>query len=349
MTTTHPFPRLPALGFAGPTLALYVVAALIVSSRAFAEDPGPLSFGIAFDLIVGVPLLFYVVLVRPGHLSGAALAPVVLLSILGARLVLPPDQHAILASLPWLIVAAEAALVGIAIAAVVRGAYRTRGRLGHANELDLLDRLRDALSPLLPLRAAATVMAHELALLYYAFFAWRARPETAVDGRTFAYHRNNGYTGLFGAAIFLSLVEIVVVHLVVATWSVAAAWVLTAAGVYSAIWLLGQLQAFRLRPLVLTATELHLRIGLIWRASIPRDRIRGARAVRPQDLVESSPGYLDAAAIGAPRLLLELTEPVTVEGPYGFTKRDISRIGLPIDDLPGFIASAGGEDCSFES
>ena len=42
--------------------------------------------------------------------------------------------------------------------------------------------------------------------------------------------------------------------------------------------------------------------------------------------------------LGPPRLLLELRDPVDVDGLYGYVKRGVRRIGLAVDDTARFEA-----------
>ena len=110
-----------------------------------------------------------------------------------------------------------------------------------------------------------------------------------------------------------------------------AAWILTGLSLYAWVWIIGDFHALRHRPVRISERTLHLRLGLRWTASIPLASILAVRA--PTD--NEKPGgkeHLQALLIGAPNRRLELSEPVTAIGLYGFTRR-VTTIDLQIDDL----------------
>lgn len=94
---------------------------------------------------------------------------------------------------------------------------------------DIPDRLEAACGHVLPSRSAARVLASELAVLYYALFAWRAGPHAPANAYAFRLHRESGIAMLFGFLAGVSLGEVLVVHLLVQRWSHMAAWIATAA------------------------------------------------------------------------------------------------------------------------
>jgi len=137
------------------------------------------------------------------------------------------------------------------------------------------------------------------------------------------------------------VVEVAPVHLLVALWSPAAAWVLTGLSLYTVLWLLGDYRAVVLRPSLLRATPhgevLEVRLGVRWNLRLPLAAVRAVRRVGARPPAASTPGYLRAVAIGQPRFLLELAEPVTARGPYGW-RREVSLLGLTVDDEAAFAA-----------
>lgn len=343
MTTTRPEPLLPGgrTGRAGLHAAVFVLAAaavyaaqlLVVAPRLLPVRPGLGAGAITLDLVVGVPALFYLLLVRTGRAPAVALVPAFLASLLGASLVLPPEHRRWLELAGRLAAPAELVLLGYVGLRIRRGMSAPVAGRG-----DLPDRLRATLRQVLPSPLAADALAHEAALLGYALLAWRARPDVRAGELGFTVHRANGYGGVLGAAAFVVVVETVGVHLLVERWSATAAWVLTALSVYGLVWLLGHFQAVRLRPVLLAPDGLHVRVGLLWSVRVPYACVASLDAPGPGAPARRAPGYLHAVTLGGARLLVELREPVRVDGIYGCVKRDVRRIGLAVDDRERFRA-----------
>ncbi len=138
------------------------------------------------------------------------------------------------------------------------------------------------------------------------------------------------------ALVLASVAEVVTVHLLVAHWSRALAWGLTGVAAYGVLWLFGDYQALRLRPIVVDETTLHLRLGLRWSADVPLASIRTLSTEGAGRLTRRTPGYLHAVVMTSPRVVLDIEPPVVAQGPYGVTKR-VSRIGLSPDERARFV------------
>lgn len=79
------------------------------------------------------------------------------------------------------------------------------------------------------------------------------------------------------------------------------------------------------------------RTGLGVRLSlrIPFDRIEGVAGSRLPHPARDTPGYLRAALMGDPQILVRLKTPLRAEGLYG-KERTITLVGLRVDD-PGVL------------
>jgi hypothetical protein len=332
----HPRPGLVGFGFV--VVAIYAAELLLVRSRMFPRSPDLAAAVVTLDLVVCVPVFFYLMVVRARRLPAISVVPVFLASLLGAALVLPADHQSVLDLMKYLALPAELLLVGYVGVRVYRG-IRSGAFASAGSRTDLVDRLRSTLRDFLPVPAAAGIMAHEIALLYYAFFSWRSRPDVREGELAFSYHQKNGYAAVLLALALGVVVETSAVHLVIRRWSTVLAWAMTAVSLYGVLWLLGHLQAVRLRPILLAPDWLLVRIGLLWSVRVPYHQIAGVVRVGARDVPRPrAKGYLHAVTLGTPQLLLELREPVDVDGPYGYTKGDVRRIGVAVDERDRFAA-----------
>jgi hypothetical protein len=318
--------------------ATILVGAVVALERS--AGAGVVVTAVTVDLVLVVPALHWLLLVRGRGLPVITLLPVFRLSLLAAGSVLPAGDRVLYDALVLLARPAELGMAAYVLHRLHRGwkAYRAAGTD------DLLDRyrvgVRAALPPTVPhVDRAADAIAFEAAVVRYATGSWRARPHSPPGALTFSGHRSSGYAGIVVGLLMVVAVEVLVVHLLVAQWSLAVAWFLTALGVYGGVWLVGDLQAARLRPSWLDERSLCLRLGLRWTLTVPRHRVRAARKLGPGEAV---PGALGLALPGSRRVLIELSEPAIALGVYGL-RRTTTVVELGVDDPDRFVQAVRGQ------
>lgn len=84
--------RLPVLTFALLASWVYVTALTLERIRPALQHPDLVSSGLMIDLLIGVPLAYYLLAVRRAGWPVRTLIPVVLFSLTGAALVLPEQR-----------------------------------------------------------------------------------------------------------------------------------------------------------------------------------------------------------------------------------------------------------------
>ncbi|HKV12818.1 MAG TPA: hypothetical protein VJ725_32035, partial [Thermoanaerobaculia bacterium] len=302
--------KAPLATFAFLTTCIYAVA-VSVSRMSALEHPDVVKLGLMFDLLVTVPLAFYLLAVRRGGVPAITLTAVLSASFAGAALVFP-GERALLGRL------FEIVSIPAEIGLVAWIGIRTRRALRNAaGEDDLLERLRAVAREVFPIRRAADAISFEMTVLFYALFAWRRRPHAPADREAFAYHEKSGYGAIVFALSIVVLAETIPIHILVTRWSPMVAWVLTVLSLYSLFWFLADWRATRLRPHLLDEEALQIRTGLRWSVRIPRERIAGLHTKLPKGAGPTLRGALP----GGNPLWIELTEPIIAQGPYGLEKR----------------------------
>jgi hypothetical protein len=325
---------LPLAGFGLIALGVYATAFVLTASPLFARGPRAISVGLTLDLLVTVPAAFWLLVVRPRRLPWYAVLPAVVAGAYVGRLALPADERGLLVALRFLVAPAELWLLGwggLRAWRLLRSGAHPRG--------DVLAAVRAALGEIVRYPRVADVVAAEVAVFWYALLSWRAEPSVASGARAFTQHRKSGTMGLVGALAAACMVETAVVHLLVSGWSAKAAWLLTALSVYGVLWLVGIARSILLRPTVVSADALTVRIGMLSEAVVPLARIASVTELRGAATVaRRAPGYLHASIFAAPRLMIELSEPVEARGLYG-NRKQVTRIGLLVDE-PRALAEA---------
>jgi hypothetical protein len=319
--------RLPFLSFGLIATAIYAVAITLERMRPELRQPELVSLGLLVDLLVVVPLAFYLLAVRRTGWPARTLIPLFLFSLTGAAWVLPEQREMLKRLSEVLSIPAEIGLVTWIAVRTARSLKSTRG----AGTEDMLERLRQVAREILPVRGVAEAIAFEMAVIYFSLFAWRRRPQSPpAAARVFTYHRTSGYGALGFALLIMTLAEAIPVHLLVTRWSPRAAWLLTALAAYGLLWFLADYRATRLRPILLDAETLCIRTGLRWSVQIPRIHIAAIHRKAPK-----SEPFVRAALPFMTPLWIELTEPVTAQGPYGKLKT-ARWISVAVDDAKAF-------------
>ncbi len=220
-------------------------------------NPGPVSMGITVDLLLSVPLIHFL-LTRSTPLPRITILIFLMAGLLVATLIVPPEHQELLHfTEKWILPAIE----GIVVVLVVRKVrevikdYNTNGQAGG----DFYTVLKYVCARLLP-GFLATIMASEIAVIYYGFIQWR---KVVPNKYQFTYHRNSGTNSLLITLIFLIIVETIVMHLLVAKWSSALAWTLTIASAYAVIQIQGFLKSIILRPIIVADNRVFLRYGVL--------------------------------------------------------------------------------------
>ncbi len=316
----------PVLAFAALAFLVVGIEHTVVRLPSFPQHLA-LSWAVLFDVLVGLPLLFYVLLLRRYRLSPLVLGGVVSACLALACWLLPVPQWPSQALLRLLPMALEAVTL-LALAARGRAllrAYRAAG----AHETRLLLRLRLAAAQ--ELGMAGGLLVAELDMLRYALLGWwEPIPATRSGVAAFASHRESGLGALLGIVCFGLLIESAALHLLVRMWSpVAAGWLLVA-DAYALLLFIAHGHAVRLQPTLLTADELLVRVGFFWHVAVPRGSWPTAELLRGDFAADAETLNLARPLLTAPNVMLTFAAPISVTGPYGIC-RPARRLALYLD------------------
>ncbi len=324
--------RLAPLLFLSSAGAVYAAALAVAHVLPTLDRAGAVAFGLTIDLVAVVPLLFYWLVVRRRGWPLVSVVPVLVLSVLAARQILPLDHQQALRLIELLAVPAEIGLLGW-IALRAARALRSARRGGPT---DPVDRLRHAAFDLARHDRVADILATEIALLYYALGSWRARPHVPEGTAAFTHHRRGGHGGIVFAFLIVLFMEGVAAHLLLSLWSVLAAWIFSAGTIYGALWLIADYRATVLRPILVGGESVSIRAGLRFRLDLPRERIAAVLDHKP-DLGRECASL---TLLAAPTRWIVLSESMLARGPYGLGRR-VRAVGIAADDPDGLARALG--------
>ncbi|UOQ72134.1 hypothetical protein [Hymenobacter cellulosilyticus] len=328
--------RKPLLAFLGLTVLVVLVELLITRHRQFTTVPA-LPLAVTFDLVVGLPLLYYFCLVRPYRLSPFTLTGAFVAAVALATVVLPAPQQTYLAWVRQSWVLAEP-LLGLLMLWRLRSLIRAY-RLARSQQPDLALNLEAAFQTVFgtPLRPVVG----EILMLRYGLFFWLRAPEPGC-GQRFTVHRESAFVAILGTLLLVTVAEALAVHFLVVRWSYGAAVVLLVLSLYSLIFLVGHLAAALQKPVVVDADYVRIRVGLVWSFTVPRAAIARAELLRDPDKLPAATLNLAKPLLTPPNVLLTCHVPITVTGIYGL-RTTTCTLALYVDapqDFVGILTTA---------
>ena len=220
--------RKTAIAFGVPLLLIGIMV-LISKSSVFIANPGSLSVGITFDLLLTLPLIYFF-LVRKTSIPNITVIPLLIGGMVLCSLILPPEnQYYLNLFKTWILPVVELTILSFVIFNVLKAVkYYKQNK---TESFDFFTTLKNTCYEILP-RGVVIPVVTEIAVFYYGFIYWKKRK---LKENEFSYHKDSGTITLLIAIIFIVAIETVVLHILLAKWSSIAAWILTFLSIYSGI------------------------------------------------------------------------------------------------------------------
>lgn len=314
----------------GIPLLLLVSIILIAKSTIYNINSSALSFGITFDLLLTIPLVYFL-LIRKTDIPKITIVPFFIVGIVVATMILPSENQQFLRwAKTWILPMVET-LVLILIVYKVRLAIK-QYKATKESALDFFTALKNACSEVLP-KVAVIPFATEVAIFYYGFIHWK---RLVPKKNEFTYHKNSGIVALLIAIIFIVGIETSIIHILLSKWSLTAAWIMTALSIYTAIQLFGFLKSIIKRPISIAGNKLFLRYGILSEANIDIENI---------DLVELTTKSIEFSKetrklspfgdLESHNVVIRLKGECNLSGLYGINKK-FKAIALFVDNKDDF-------------
>ncbi|PWL78571.1 MAG: hypothetical protein DBY20_06890 [Coriobacteriia bacterium] len=313
-----------SLAFLAAVLALYIYG--VISAGQIPAEV--VAVALPPDFMVGIPLAFYLIFLRPKKMTPLAVLPVIWLGYGLSALALGSPTAGIL---PVLLAALFPVEAAIAVREIIRLARLFKG--AKRQSADPLEWFYAVTHYLVRKELPARMMAAELGVWYYALISWRKKPSVEADDKAYSYHNASGYMSVmlgFGLAF---PVEIVAVHMLLSQWNATVAIVATLLSLYAAVWLVGDARARALRPVVLGKDELRIECGIQMKGTISLSNIASVSCHEPADIDKAD--KLNYGTFYQANVWIVMREPVEVRTLLGM-KRPLA-IGLSLDDPKEFI------------
>jgi hypothetical protein len=308
----------------GIPLSLFGILFLLIKSTLFSGSSA-LDFAISADLLITVPVVYFL-LIRKTSIPKTTVVPMMILGLLIGSFLLPVENQTYIALFKiWVLPVIELSIFAFIIIKV-RSTIKRFKRLKDSSH-DFFTTLNSTCREILP-APVATLMASEIAVVYYGFLNWKKR---TYQENEFTYHKNSGAPGLFGGIILVIGIETFVLHNLLADWSVIAAWILSILSIYTAFQILGFARALAARPITLDEKNLFLRYGIMNYATIPFNDIKNIEiSGRDLDKEKFEKKLFLLGELESHNVILHLKNEHQLVGLYGI-KSKFKTVGLYID------------------
>lgn len=313
------------------TIALFLF--WLAQSDYFLTQPDLFALAISSDLLITIPLIYFLI-IRKKPISKFTVIPVTVVCLAFGFLILPSSHHRYLDLFyHYILPFVELGVIGSLMFKTYKGIriLRKEGK----SDPDFMNVLRNTTRGAIANERIRGILNTEIAFIYYALFSYRQRKINIDNIRNFSYHRENGLAILVGVFIFILFAESFIVHILVMRWSIIAAWILTAFSLYGLIFLLGQLQAAKNRPIQISSKALQVKFGLFGDLEIPWDKI-ATISFTSRDVPQGDSHVLEF--LSGHNIIITFNEALTLKGLYGISKK-ISTLAFFVDDSESFATA----------
>lgn len=308
----------------GLPLSLFGVLIFLMKSPLLGNSDS-FTLAITIDLLLTVPLV-YLFLIHQTEIPKTTAVPVMIIGLLIGSYFLPKESQTYLALFKtWGLPIIELSVLSFVV-------LKVRSAIGKYKHLkgvkpDFFSALKSTCREILP-KAAVMPVVTEVSVIYYGFLNWRTR---TLEKNEFTYHKESGTPALLGAFIFIIVIETFVLHLLLAKWSVIAAWILSGLSIYTALQVLGFARSLTKRPISIDVDSLSLRYGILNEVEIPFSAIESVELISTP--IEN-PSFIKLSPLGemeSHNTIIRLNQEHVLTGLYGAKKR-FKILGLHVDE-----------------
>ncbi|AZJ35680.1 hypothetical protein [Tenacibaculum singaporense] len=298
---------------------------MVSKSTVFNKHPVSLSTGITFDLLLTVPLIYFL-LIRKTNIPKTTVVPFLIIGMVICSVILPAqNQHYLNLFKTWVFPIVELSIVSYVMYNLSKAIKRYR--LNKHEDIDFFTALKNTCYEILPKRLVIPIVT-EIAVFYYGFINWKKRK---LNENEFTYHKDSGTVALLIVIIFIIAIETIVLHVLLQKWNVTVAWGLTFLSIYSGIQLLGFLKSIYKRPISIKNEKLFLRYGIMNETIIDLKDIESVEiSSKDIELNKETRKLSFLGELESHNVIIRLKEENELTGLYGI-KRKYKNLALHVD------------------
>jgi hypothetical protein len=232
-----------------------------VKTEFFSTNQIILSKALTLDLLIGIPILYYLI-IRKTKIHSKSILKVFTICLFIATLIIPENNIAFIEFIKqviypllkiWIVICIVRKLVQI----ISEYKVQLKGKNGY--EL-YSTTIRNSFKG-----KFGEIMLMEFSLLYFLFAAKR---KSSSAEKEFGYSKNKGTVEMVFAFIFIIIVETIVAHILIAKWSLVAAVLSTYGSLYLIILFVSILRSRDHFPITVDDENLYLKSGYVNKSNV---------------------------------------------------------------------------------
>lgn len=285
---------------------------------------------IVLDLLLTIPFIYFLV-IRKTKIPNTTVIPMIFLGLLIGYYALPVEHHSYLDmfknfGLPLIEVTVLLFLIyKIGLAVRLFSENQVQG-------IDFYTILQKTSREIIPGRISGFLVS-EIAVIYYGILNWK---KPILKDNEFSYHKRSGSPALYGALIFIVLVETISVHIILLKYSPLAALILSILSIYSGMQLLGFCRSLSKRPILVNDDTLILRYGILNEATIKIHEIESIELNRkPLKYNNETRRFSMLGDLESHNVVIKCRSAQRMDGIYGITKT-FKTLALFVDEKEKF-------------
>lgn len=302
---------------------LWLLLTLLIESKYYSSR---ISNFIVFDLLVTIPLLYFLS-IRKKETNKITVLSVFVLSVVIGSSILPKEDQLFLEIVKSFIVP----VIEICVVSFVIYKARLLYKSIHKNEHrgDFFDAITIACHEVLP-KSLAIFLATEISVFYYIFFSWK---KTKLKPNEYSYDKEGTYKGIFLGFALILIIETFVLHMFLIKSNALLAWITSLLSVYTLLQIMAIYKTISKRPIYIDEKnkELILRFSIVGKATIALDNIKLIKT-STADLKNPNIQYFSfIGSLSGHNTIVSFKEPVYYESLYGRRKEAIA-LAFIVDD-----------------
>jgi len=323
-------------------LSVVIISNILLYRLEMGEPiPHAVALGSLFDFIIVVPLLCYLFVIRKRY-SLKYVWLVALASFAFAWFIIPNEHLTYYPFVKYLFFAGEGTflLFELYIVFIIVRKLPNMIKSFREQQTDIPFfhyRLDKALIGHMKSSRAIEIIKSEVTMFFYSLFSWRKHTSDSINGTVFTYHKNSSVIAFYIMIIHAIVIESIGFHFLLHSWNAIVAIIALILNIYAIFLFIGEVQAIRLCPFVITNKNLHLHVGMMKRMVIPIEKIESIHFYDgPEKLMKAERKHIYDAAIAdfmkeKPTFEITLKGPVKAKYMYGFTKQ-VTKVHVTVDN-----------------
>ncbi|MBM7703656.1 hypothetical protein [Metabacillus iocasae] len=333
------------------TLYIFLMTLVIFSNYAvytfpvLESIPKSAVLGSLFDFLVVCPLLTYFFILRKRY-SLKYMVPVIFAGYVVAKLVIPHHYLAPYSFIPYLFIAGELAFVALELfilyKLIVKLPTIIRTFSSMKSEWPYVSvRLQAAVGKHVGVNPLIHALTSEVTMFYYAFLSWRARPSQSCYP-TFTFHKKTSVIAMNIMIIHAILIETIGFHYLLSEWNHIVSWVLLILNIYTVLFFIGEIQAIRKCPFIISDKKMIMQVGLTKCLILPIEKIKNMDYYEESSkLSKQEEKMLFDATVSdlfkqPPQFEITLKEPVTAYYLFG-KRKQVNKVWVTVDEPESFL------------